>query len=98
MSALDPGTRMIRAQDVLFSPLADGEGVLLSMSAGLYFSLNQTAVVVWQALEKEQTIAQLAQVLSEKFNVNQERAMEDVRTLIEQLIARKLVLEPTLAP
>ena len=93
MSALDPSTRLVRAADVLFSSLADDEGVLLSMTAGLYFSLNKTAVVVWDALEKVRTIGQLAQGLSDRFKVSEEQAMADVRTLVAELIARKLVVE-----
>lgn len=92
MPELTPSTRLFRAPEVLFSPLADDEGVLLSMEAGLYFSLNKTAVAVWTALERDQTLEELASLLTGKFKVAPEQALADLQTLLTEMIGRKLVL------
>lgn len=93
MPELTPTTRLSRTPEVLFSPLADDEGVLLSMDAGLYFSLNKAAVVIWSALEREQTLEELAALLTSKFKVTPERAAADLQALLAQMIEKKLVVE-----
>ena len=93
MPELHLTTKLSRAPEVLYSSLADDEGVLLSMQAGFYFSLNKTAVVVWNALESECTLEELAKRLSRDFKVTPEQAASDLKTLLAEMIGRKLVLE-----
>jgi hypothetical protein len=92
MPDLTPGARLSRAPEVLFSPLADGEGVLLSMQAGLYFSLNRTGVVVWDALEREISLSELASLLTSKFKIAPDQALTDLKALLGQMITSGLVL------
>lgn len=92
MPELRPTTKLSRAPEVLFSPLADDEGVLLSMEAGLYFSLNKTAVAVWTALERDQSPGELAGLLTRKFKVTPEQASADLQALLAQMIEKKLVV------
>lgn len=92
MPNLTPSTKLSRAPEVLFSPLADGEGVLLSMEAGLYFSLNKTATAIWNTLDAECTLEQLARCLSRDFKVTPEQASEDLKVLLAEMIGKKLVL------
>jgi hypothetical protein len=91
MPELEAHTRLSRAPEVLFSPLAEGEGVLLSMEVGLYFSLNRSAMVVWETLERESSLEQLAQALCDRFKVSPEQAQSDLAVLLSDMIERKLV-------
>jgi hypothetical protein len=93
MPNLHPATKLSRAPEALFSPLADGEGVLLSMDAGLYFSLNKTATAIWNALETDSTLEQLAQCLSRDFKVTPEHAAAGLQALLTQMIEKKLVVQ-----
>lgn len=93
MPELTPTTKLSRAPDVLFSPLADDEGVLLSMEAGLYFSLNKTAVAVWNAIERDQSLGELVNLLTGKFKVTPEQATVDLQALLTQMIEKKLVVQ-----
>jgi len=93
MRELTPTTQLARSPDVLFSPLADNEGVLLSMEAGLYFSLNKTAVVVWNALEKAKSLDELADLLAARFKVERTQAQADLETLLAQMVEKKLVVQ-----
>jgi hypothetical protein len=93
MPALVPTAKLTRAPDVLFSPLANDEGVLLSMEAGLYFSLNRTAVAVWNAMERDQSVSELVSLLTGKFKVTSEQATQDLQALLTQMIEKKLVVQ-----
>jgi hypothetical protein len=62
------------------------------MEAGVYFSLNKSAVTVWNALEAECSLQQLAELVSHNFKVTPEQAGHDLETLLAKMIELKLVL------
>jgi hypothetical protein len=79
---------------VLFTPLADGTGVVLDLETKFYFTLNRTGVFVWQRLEAEPDNAEtLADALSHRFDVDAATAQEDVRRLLLDLVESSLVVE-----
>jgi hypothetical protein len=67
------------------------ETVVLHQREGVYYGLNATGAIVWQALDSPRTIAELAALLQEQFDVTEEKAKEDVQRLIEELLGKKLV-------
>lgn len=49
-------------------------------------TLNQSGVLLWQALEKGCTEAELTEVLLEEYDVSREEAAADVRQFLDTLI------------
>ena len=55
-------------------------------------TLNGTAALLWDALEKDQTEDSLVEALMEKFEVSEEKARADVKSFLEKLEKAGLLL------
>jgi hypothetical protein len=76
----------------LLTVLDDGTGVILNLDTKYYFTLNETGVALWQALEAgASTASAIAAELVRRFEVDEAQALEDVREVLAELLAEKLV-------
>lgn len=76
----------------LLTVLDDGTGVILNLETKYYFTLNETGVALWQALEAGAGTAQaIAEELVRRFEVDGAQALADVREVLAELVAEKLV-------
>ena len=84
-------------RNVLYTETGDDTGVLLDLDSKFYFTLNATAATVWNWLEAAGTAggtaADIANLLVEKFEVAHGMALEDVTTLLTELVDVGLVVE-----
>jgi hypothetical protein len=71
----------------------DGETVLLDLSSGRYYTLNRVGSVIWEHCTGHQTISDIQAVLCDRFDVAPERALEDLISLVNDLIQEGLLLE-----
>lgn len=55
-------------------------------------TLNGTAALLWDALEKDQTEDSLVEALMKKFEVSEEKARADVKSFLEKLEKAGLLL------
>lgn len=55
-------------------------------------TLNGTAALLWEALEKDRTEDNLVEALMEKFEVSEEKARRDVKGFLEKLEKAGLLL------
>ena len=69
----------------------DGDLLLLDTEADLIHRLNRTARLVWQGCEETRSADEIAQLLVEEYEVEQDIAMEDVVTTLKRLRALKLI-------
>jgi len=78
--------------DVLAAHLA-GEAVLLNLEDKSYYQLNETAALIWSALEKGETHdAILAQLLA-TYDGEETQVLRELDLVIEEFKMRKLVVE-----
>ena len=71
----------------------DDEVVVLDGERDLYLGTNSSGSVLWEALAAGATRSQLAGLLVERFDIEQDRAESDVQAFLEQLTAANLVEE-----
>lgn len=83
-------TQMKPSPDVLCRELGE-ELVLLDLGSSKYFSLNRTGAVIWNLLEQGEERGSIARQLSEKFDVDEQKAMSDVEDLIDRLYNARLI-------
>ena len=69
----------------------DGETVLLDLSSGRYYTLNRVGSVIWEHCTGDKTISEIQTVLCDRFDVAPERALDDLVTLVNDLIQEKLL-------
>jgi hypothetical protein len=86
------GAALRADKNVLLTELGDGQAVLLHLDTKFYFTLNATGVAVWKRLERAgATEAELAEELSERFQVDVAAATRDLEPLLAEMIAEGLV-------
>ena len=69
----------------------DGETVLLDLSSGRYYTLNRIGSVIWEHCTGDKTISDIQEVLCERFDVAPERALDDLVSLVNDLIQEGLL-------
>jgi coenzyme PQQ synthesis protein D (PqqD) len=85
LEPLTPTTRIARTEGLVTEPM-DGGIVMLDPAADRYLRLNATGRLIWEALAEPATVAELAQMLSERSGISRERAEADAATFIDGLI------------
>jgi hypothetical protein len=89
---MDPTKKVRSNQRCLLTELEDGTGVLLHLDTKFYFTLNDTGVFVWKQLAHDASSGyELAEQLSERFEVTEEQAGRDVLSLLAELEANQLI-------
>ena len=84
--------------DVVSTQVPDGEMILLHLGTRQYFSLNQTATLLWKLMESSTTLAGMSQALFDRFAVSPETADETVRELMRDLQTHQLITLPESRP
>ncbi|MBN8611254.1 MAG: PqqD family protein [Deltaproteobacteria bacterium] len=89
----DPHESALRADSrVLLTELKDGTGLLLHLGTKLYFTLNETGVLVWKTLVAgPATRHRLVDVIAERYEAPRETIDADVAAIVEELIGDQLV-------
>ncbi len=78
------------APDVVIRDL-DGEAVVLDLSTGTYFGLNDVGTRMWQLVEQHGTLAEVLDALAQEFDAPIERIEADFREFIALLVTRGLL-------
>ncbi len=81
-----------RVPDDVLTAHLEGEAVLLHMETKDYFRLNETAAVVWKALERGKDRTAIVAELVEGFDVDAAEAAEELDRLLAELAGRGLVV------
>jgi hypothetical protein len=82
---LTAATRVARSEGLVTEPM-EGGIVMLAPESDRYLRLNATGKLIWEALAEPATVAELAQLLSERTGISSERAEADAATFIEELV------------
>ena len=83
---------MKTSPDVLVAHLA-GEAVLLNLADKSYYRLNETAALIWAALEKGDTRDTILTQLLETYDADREVISSELDQVIEDLKKKKLLVE-----
>lgn len=62
----------------------DGDGVLVDLDTKRYYQLNETAMMVWDGLEKGHTISEIAKTFTSAFDVSPEHAVNSVERILRK--------------
>jgi hypothetical protein len=82
----------VRPSNGVFARLFDGELLIVDLARGEYFALDEVGARLWDGIEKRRAIEQVAREITAEYDVAFERALTDLRTLVADLVARKLVV------
>jgi hypothetical protein len=69
----------------------DGDGVLVDLNTKRYYQLNESAMMVWTALEKGHAIPEIVSEITFTFEVSPEHAVESVERILRDFQANNLL-------
>ena len=82
--------------DYAVSKTVDEKVVLLNLSNGAYFSLNEVGALVWKLCSGKKTIRDIVSSVGRKFPRDKNRISKDVLGFLEELKRQRLVrITPT---
>ena len=76
--------------DVLYRDL-EGQAVILDLSSGLYFGLNEVGTRIWTLIGEGRSVADIVQILSREYEADASNIERDVRELADALLSRNLI-------
>jgi hypothetical protein len=90
MAAFSPSTTVVATQDHISSTLS-GEEVILDLTEGAYYGLNEVGTVVWQRLATPQRVEALCDAVEAEYDVTRDVLMADLKVLLADLLDRNLI-------
>lgn len=88
--AIHADTRIMRSRNILESDV-DGDVIALDVERGNCYGLNSTASHAWAMLERETSLAEICEALTQRFDVDALTCQAEIGSLIEELRAEGLV-------
>lgn len=82
---------VVTSENVVFTDFDGGEGILVDLNTKKYFTLNETAKLVWKALEEKKTFDQIVGLITNEYEVGLEHATQSVQRIVDRFESYKLV-------
>jgi hypothetical protein len=79
------------AREGLVAESIEGDTVILDLDGDEYFTLNEVAGAIWPLLEEGADIDELVDEVTNKYEVDSERAREDVETFLSGAVDAGIV-------
>jgi hypothetical protein len=69
----------------------DGDGVLLDLDTAAYYSLNRTALRIWNLIDETPMVEDIARRMTTEFAVDYDHALGSARRVISTLEQERLI-------
>jgi hypothetical protein len=90
MTTLTLESEITIPSDVLFRDL-NGEAVLLNLTDGKYYGLDEVGTRTWELLSQSGRLDQTYQTLLQEYDVSPEQLQQDLLRLANELLSRGLL-------
>jgi hypothetical protein len=98
-------TRLRRKDDDIVAKVMDGEAVIINLSNGIYYSIDQVGAAMWELIEQRYSLDEVAAAIAARYDVSLALAQADAVRLGGELLQHELVVvaveepqEPSPAP
>ncbi len=75
---------------IVSTDLEGGEGILVDLNSKRYYTLNETGMLIWKALEDGKDREAIIAELTAGYEVDAEHAAASVDRLLEEFLSRNL--------
>jgi hypothetical protein len=89
---LTPDTRLRPNASEVAAKVMDGEAILINLSNGMYYNMEQVGGVIWESIEAGHSLREIVSAVTERYEVASERALADVERVAGELLREKLVI------
>ena len=76
---------------VVYTEFDGREAVLVDLNTKRYYTLNETAMLIWRGLEQGKTKAEIVRGICDRYEVDEQHAAESLERLITSLAAHRLL-------
>lgn len=76
---------------IVYTEFDGREAVLVDLNTKRYYTLNETAMMVWQGLDSGKTMAEIVSEICEHYDVTAAHATASVERLVASLAAHRLL-------
>ena len=76
---------------VVVTDFDGGEGILVDLNTKKYYQLNETAMVVWKALEQGKNVSEIASDITANYEVALDNATRSVERILGNFQSYKLL-------
>jgi hypothetical protein len=88
--SLSLSSRIRISEHTLFHELS-GETVLLELSRGIYYGLDEVGTRIWRCLGEGRSLQDAVAALVDEYDVTEQQGAEDVLALVQELEERRLI-------
>jgi hypothetical protein len=88
--SLSLSSRVKISDNTLFQELS-GEAVLLELSRGVYYGLDEVGTRIWNLLGEGRSLQETVAVLVDEYDVSDSQGADDVLRLVKELEERRLL-------
>jgi hypothetical protein len=82
--ALSVSSTVVATSAQVSSDLA-GEAVILSLSSGVYYGLNEVGASIWNLIQQPKIIKEIHEILLQEYDVEASQCEQDILTLLTEL-------------
>ena len=75
----------------VMSRLVGDETILMDLSSGIYFGLDGVGKRIWETINDGHNLGEVAAVISSEYEVDEDRAQNDVIEFVGELVERGLL-------
>ena len=84
-------TNLVPGKHVVVTDFDGGEGILVDLDTKKYFQLNETAMIVWKGLEQGKSVGEIANDITNNYEVALDRATSSVERILDNFQTYKLL-------
>jgi coenzyme PQQ synthesis protein D (PqqD) len=84
-------TRLCPKQDDIAAEILDGEAIIINLATGSYYAMSKVGALVWQSIEQQASVDEIAARVSASYDVAIERARTDLLALATRLLDEGIV-------
>jgi Coenzyme PQQ synthesis protein D (PqqD) len=88
--AVSLSSTVVATSDQVSSDLA-GEVVILGLSSGVYYGLNEVGASIWNLIQQSRTIQEIQDALLQEYDVEASQLKLDIFSLLSELSAVGLI-------
>lgn len=78
-------------KSVVATQLDEGDGVLVDLDTKQYFQLNETAMLIWRAIENGRPLDRIVEEIVATYSVSDEQALASTKSVLSRLQNHRLI-------
>lgn len=78
-------------KEEITAKIIDGEAIIINISTGVYYSMDNVGAALWNMIEKEYTLQECITEIVNQYDVTNETAKTDAERLASDLLKENLV-------